>query len=438
MIGLASARESGIPEPEWYSPENLSRLLGNAVSGGTGDTRLPIPQGASVLLKPNWVYHENRCGGGRECLYTSLEFVLSALAMVLDCRPSRITIGDAPIQGCHWDEIVTSGFLERVRKLAGSCPVETVDFRCTIMRGAGLEDGHDLGVRAGDRFAQFDLGLESLLEPVSHPQGRFRVSMYDPDLLAARHSPGRHQYVIAREALDADVILNLPKLKTHRKAGMTGALKNLVGLNGNKEYLPHHRKGGTRTGGDCYPGSSVLKSLAETMLDAANRRIGRESFSRWLFGARIALELKKIAGGEAEIDGGWHGNDTVWRTVLDINRIALYGRPDGTMADSPQRRVLSLTDGLVCGQGDGPLMPEPLPLGVVTFSDSSADVDRLHCRLLGLDPDRLPMVREAGSQFRWPLPSGPAGSCAGDGLQSWSTGLPLSPARLPPGWRREG
>jgi len=35
-------------------------------------------------------------------------------------------------------------------------------------------------------------------------------------------------------------------LKLHRKAGITCALKNLIGINGNKEYLPHHRLGGSQ------------------------------------------------------------------------------------------------------------------------------------------------------------------------------------------------
>ena len=70
------------------------------------------------------------------------------------------------------------------------------------------------------------------------------------------HAPGRHQYLVAREVIEADVIVNLPKLKTHKKAGVTCALKNLIGINGNKEYLPHHRVGGAERGGDCYPAAS--------------------------------------------------------------------------------------------------------------------------------------------------------------------------------------
>ena len=57
---------------------------------------------------------------------------------------------------------------------------------------------------------------------------------------------GRHRYLVARELIEADVVFNVPKLKTHKKAGVTGALKNLVGINGHKAYLPHHRKGGVR------------------------------------------------------------------------------------------------------------------------------------------------------------------------------------------------
>lgn len=434
MTGLSGARESGIPERDWYAPDVLARLIRGAVREGAGEPVLPIPPGSTVLVKPNWVYHRNNGGGGTECLYTSPAFVLAALEMVLECRPARVVIGDAPIQGCRWDEIVTPELQRRISGLGAEPGIEVVDFRRTIMRGSDLSGGCDLEVRPGDRFALFDLGCDSLLEPVSTPSGGFRVTMYDPDLVSARHLPGRHQYLIAREALEADVILNLPKLKTHRKAGMTGALKNLVGLNGNKEFLPHHRKGGSAAGGDCYPGRSVLKSFAEDMLDESNRRIGRPSFPRWLFGARIALELRSLFAGEAEIDGGWSGNDTVWRTVLDINRIALYGKADGTMAGTPQRRIINLSDALVCGQGDGPLMPEPFPLGFVTYSDSSVDADRLHCALLGFDQGLVPMVREAGAGFRWPLPSFEAPGNLVRMLDAHRSGLAGGRVRPSGGW----
>ncbi len=417
MTGLACALSMGIPETEWYSRGTLGRLIREAAAGSTGGMLPGIGPGARVLIKPNWVYHRNASGGGTECMVTHPEFVLAALGLVLESDPSSVVIGDAPVQGCDWDALVTPGLRARIAEAAKGRRVDVIDFRRTIMRGAGLDAGHDRDVRPEDRFVLFDLGCDSLLEPVSSPPGRFRVTMYDPGLISRRHFPGRHQYLISKEALESDVILSLPKLKTHRKAGITGALKNLVGLNGNKEFLPHHRKGGARDGGDCYPGRSVLKSIAENLLDASNRRIGRRSFPAMLAGVRIALELQRLLHGEAEIDGGWSGNDTVWRTVLDIDRIAMYGRVDGTMADVPQRRIVSLTDALVCGQGDGPMMPDPLPLGCVTCSESPVDADILHCRLLGFDPGLIPMVREASSAFRWPLPSGegvpeiPGASC---------------------------
>jgi hypothetical protein len=74
--------------------------------------------------------------------------------------------------------------------------------------------------------------------------------------------------------LEADVIINLPKPKTHKKTGLTGAIKNLVGLVGDKELLPHHRNGGATDGGDCYPGRSFRLRLAELMLDHGNELLG--------------------------------------------------------------------------------------------------------------------------------------------------------------------
>ena len=131
------------------------------------------------------------------------------------------------------------------------------DFRRTVSTSVGGVRVAAEDVQPQDRFVLFDLGADSLLEPVTDGGASFRVTCYDPRLLARTHAPGRHQYLIARDVLDADVIINLPKLKTHKKAGITCALKNLIGINGNKEFLPHHRVGGAGAGGNCYPGTNL-------------------------------------------------------------------------------------------------------------------------------------------------------------------------------------
>jgi len=89
--------------------------------------------------------------------------------------------------------------------------------------------------------------------------------------------------------------------------------------------------------------------------------------------------------------------------VLDLNRILLYGRADGTMADDPQRGLYSLTDAIICGEGEGPLAPKPRTLGAVTFAASASAAEAVHATLLGFDPGRIALVRESYGDFRWPL-----------------------------------
>jgi uncharacterized protein (DUF362 family) len=360
-----------------------------------------IEQGMTVLLKPNWVLHFNQADQGMDCMVTHPAFILAALKEVLAARPGRVIIADAPIQSCRFDLLATPEFRQRVAEMA-TCPVEVVDFRKMVLAAGGLAEGMIKNPREEGQYVLFDLGEESLLEPVSSPAGRFRVTCYDPDVLARAHRPGRHQYVLSREAFEADVILNLPKLKTHRKAGITAALKNLVGINGDKDFLPHHRLGGSALGGDCYQGVAPLKRAAEYCLDNANRNIGGERFGYWnsRFDALMKWQAKV---GDLGIDGGWHGNDTTWRMVLDLNRLALYGRPDGTLSDTRLRRVYSLTDAIVAGERNGPLSPSPINLGAVTFAASSPFADLVHSALMRFDWKVLPLIGGAFGGFRYRL-----------------------------------
>ena len=107
------------------------------------------------------------------------------------------------------------------------------------------------------------------------------------------------------------------------------------------------------------------------------------------------------------------------------------------MGSAPQRTVYSLSDAIVCGQGEGPLRPEPLMLNAVTFSDSSPHADAVHATLLGLDYRRIPLTRESFGQFRWPLVVAGAEPVMAqtdrlldlDGLAEYAV-----PAQAPAGW----
>ncbi|MBJ6802451.1 DUF362 domain-containing protein [Geomonas propionica] len=378
-------------------------LLDSGLSNGDAPFREIIKPGMTVLLKPNWVLHKNYSNQGNDCLVTHQNLIQAVVSEVASAEPARIIIADAPVQECDFESLVPLEWRERIKKVA-ACPVDIIDFRRTIMRRTDATATQVRDARDEDRYVLFDLGADSLLEPVSTPDSRFRITCYDPDLLARRHGPGKHQYLLAKEPFEADVIINLPKMKCHKKAGLTGALKNIVGLNGNKEFLPHHRLGGKGVGGDCYPGRSVLKSLAERCYDEANRVIGTAQCERWLKRSSHLVRLQSLVG-NPEIEGGWHGNDTVWRMTLDLNRLLLYGRADGTISDTPLRKVYSLTDGIVAGEGEGPLAPRPVPMGVLTFASSSAFADLVSASLMHFDWHKIPTVREAFEDFRYPLVS---------------------------------
>ncbi|MBU5635998.1 DUF362 domain-containing protein [Geomonas sp. Red69] len=413
IVGLASMKGKKLDYSDVDRIQDLLRQVSGEVCRANAIPDLPlggiVKPGSSVLLKPNWVLHQNFSGKGTDCLVTHPNFVLAVLREVFSCSPKKVVIGDAPVQGCIFENIVTDSWRKEVEKIA-TCPYEIVDFRRTVLKEGGLTVGQVKDARSQDRFLLFDLKEDSLLEPVSKNNVAFRITCYDPDILAKRHHKGKHQYLLCKEPFESDVIINLPKVKTHKKAGLTAALKNLVGINGNKEYLPHHRVGSLVEGGDCYRQLSPLKRIAEYCLDEANRNIGTQTCARWMKGFEKVIKLRSRFG-DTEIEGGWYGNDTVWRMALDLNRIALYGRLDGTMSDAKQRHIYSIADGIIGGQGEGPLAPTPLDLGVCTLAASSAYADLVHSYLLGLDFRKIPLVREAFGDFRFPLVGGDAATC---------------------------
>jgi len=123
-----------------------------------------------------------------------------------------------------------------------------------------------------------------------------------------------HLY-LSQTIATADVVISMPKLKTHHWAAATLSLKNLFGT------LP----------GVCY---------------------------------------------------GWPKNELHWRGIDNsIVDIACTRTPD-----------LAIVDGIVGMEGDGPLNGTPKPMGVIVMGRDLVAVDATCCRLMQLNPEKVPYL----------------------------------------------
>ena len=355
-------------------------------------------KGKKILLKPNWVRHSIR-PHDEICLRTNDNFLLAFLDLLLQFSPQSILIGDAPVQGCKWDKMLSEKILMEIQSLSEryNIPIHIKDFRRVT-----LDPLNNILTKERNPLSEyliFDLGGKSSLEPISDNKNRFRVTNYNPDRLSESHKKGVHKYCITKEVFNADVIISIPKIKTHQKTGITGALKNLVGINGDKDFLPHHRIGGTGHEGDCYPGNNYCRYYSEKLLDIANRNIGKPQFWFW---QKLSIVFWKLSNPKPvhQIAAGWYGNDTCWRMVMDLNKIAIYGIADGKISDKPQRVLYSLCDGVIGGQGNGPLEPKPLPLGIIAFSNNSAITDISMATLMGFDINKILLLKAAEAEIQ--------------------------------------
>lgn len=364
-----------------------------------------IGEGTRAVIKPNFVLHYNQLKGGDLTPLVTNPLIIQAVTIeALKANPQKLVVGDAPIQACDFDALLEKTNLgEWAADLSAQDPRfgGIKDFRRTIsVFQNGVRDAKE-DLRPTNDYVLFDLAGESLLEEITTDRENFRVTCYNPKLLAQTHRRGRHQFLAARDIIEADTVINLPKLKTHKKSGITNALKNLIGINGNKEFLPHHRLGNPSREGDCYPEESAVKGALEYVYDRQNTTNSKAAARVYAFAGRGLQSVLHRQRDEIGLEGSWSGNATIWRTCLDLNRILLYGKPDATFGETVQRRVLHISDGIIAGQGDGPLASQSLALGWLTAGRSAAAMDLLGAYLLGYNPQKIALVRESFGSFKW-------------------------------------
>ncbi len=358
-----------------------------------------INPGSRIVIKPNFVAEENFLVNEKhynseiynECFITN-KTIIKALVRLLNNIPDlKIKIIESPIQFCKIEEIVTPQFLQELQNICPLSTISFVDLRRTIYYKTEKEPVVKVGLREKNQYVDVDLGEQSEHTFSGKDINLFRVTDYPPSAMKEFHYGRHHIYRVAKEVFEADYIFNIPKLKTHMKAGMTGAEKNFIGVIGNKECLPHHTKGSEHRGGDCYGDNSLLKRWAENIMDNANQYIVLDKKRYWRRRrlAKVLLEIKWILDGENDIGGSWYGNDTIWRTIVDINRIIYYSTIFGELKTEKQRTIFTLIDAIVSGQNEGPMSPEPYYTGKIIFSDSTMAADVVAATILGFDDNKI-------------------------------------------------
>lgn len=167
---IARQRQASLVKCNSYDPLEVRRALRQSLDLLGSQERFIRP-GDRILLKPNMLSAKEP----ERAVTTHPEVITAVGEMVLDCR-GKIILGDSPAGAPkslekHWEK---TGISKAAQRLG----VKPVSFE--------------------------EAGVKSFKAPGGY------VS-------------------ISRIALEADHIINLPKLKTHMLTGMTGAVKNMFG-----------------------------------------------------------------------------------------------------------------------------------------------------------------------------------------------------------------
>ncbi len=364
-----------------------------------------IRPGQTVLLKPNFVLSANDSGADLFAMVTHPS-ILRALAdyafLALQGR-GRIIIADVPQMDCDWEELMRAQRLDAIRDFYWSrfqFPIEIYDLRNFAVidrrRPPLTENRKQL---PGDPAGSVIINLGSQSHFHGLPNENYYGADYNRQETIAHHQGQTQEYCVSRTALAADVFLSVPKMKTHKKVGVTLNLKGLVGINTNKNYLVHYRLGTPLNGGDQLPDAQpgrdralvkaqrwaydkvlARQSKAADALYLAARRAYRATLRPFLSLSQETLTLDA---------GNWHGNDSAWRMTADLAKILFFADAAGRLHDTPQRRIFCVVDGIVAGDRLGPLEPDARRCGCLVAGAHPLAVDLVATRLMGFDPRKL-------------------------------------------------
>ena len=385
-------------DPEHYNTPSWNPL---------GEVVVP---GNTVVIKPNFVLSSHYRGGNLYSVITHPSVIRAVVDYAFKALKGsgRIVIADTPQMDCDFEELMEKTRLPSIGKLYS----EKFGFQISIrdLRQFWFKYRNENYVASQERRRKLpgdpegnvivDLSGRSAFDGVRNTN--YYGADYNRDETISHHSGGKQEYMLSKTILNADVLISVPKLKVHKKVGATLNAKGLVGTITNKNYLVHYTIGSPEKGGDQFPAGfysgkiKLIVGLQRFLYDwllAKKSRFGSAVFRIFYEPYRLLIKpiLKETTAKIVLLDGGnWHGNDSAWRMVSDLMKISIYADKNGQMRKTPQRRVFSVIDGIIGGEGNGPLFPDERKVGLVLSGFNHLAVDIAALKTIGFDWKKIP------------------------------------------------
>ncbi len=338
-----------------------------------------IKPGDKVTIKATLTNDINLSGDSPLAVITHGSVIRPLIDYSMLAKPSEIVICDGPIPRTSFEKVSElTGLGETINffnHTKNGTLVKYVDLRDEVENPKDVRITRQIGDPKG--YVEVDLGKDSELVGIADDHKSFGsvTSILERRSEPARyHNSERNVYSISKSLLDADVVIIVSKLKSHRKVGCTLGLKTAVGIDNKKYRLPHYR-----SGIDDMPHDFINKQII--------RNYRKVKYS-------LATKFNYKCEGPI-VDGNWFGNNTVWRIAVDLNRILFYADKEGVMHRKPQRKIFTVIDGIIGGDKFGPLAPREKKVGLIIAGSDLVAVDAIASTLMGFDYKTMPLIRNA-------------------------------------------
>ncbi len=366
----------------------------------------PIITAKKVVIKPNWVReaHIERPGHW-DYVITHPQIISAVLRKVIEMLPpgGRVSIMDGPEFSSSFEKIMSYYPVALWKQQASlkDIEIEIIDLRDEIW----IDNGNVVIKReknAGDPRGSTQINLlGNLSEFNDHSKSKKGYFGADSNIDETNkaHDGVNNLYRVSTTALECDVFINLPKLKTHKKAGITSCLKNLVGINTYRNYLPHYSIGTKENKGDQFYLSGTKQKIEGRLMPLIHQYIRTNTFLSKGLSPFMSIGKFFFGNNKQTIrSGSWYGNDTIWRMILDINKVLLYADASGEIRQDnseSRKKYIGIVDGILCGEGNGPKIPDPKKLNYLVQGSNPAVIDAVCSEVMGFDNSKIPSIKHA-------------------------------------------